>query len=127
MDNFIAAFILMLGLNFIAQFINSKALKKLDDEKKLLLIDLFAASRINTFAVLFGIIVLFLLNLKFQLINPRISLLIYLFLLITFIIITSSMAYKKLKANAFSDDFIRSYILSTSVRFLGLIFFLLLM
>ena len=127
MDNFIAAFILMLGLNFIAQFINSKALKKLDDEKKLLLIDLFAASRINTFAVLFGIIVLFLLNLKFQLINPRVSLLIYLFLLITFIIITSSMAYKKLKANAFSDDFIRSYILSTSVRFLGLIFFLLLM
>jgi heme/copper-type cytochrome/quinol oxidase subunit 3 len=127
MDNFIAAFILMLGLNFIAQFINSKALKKLDDEKKLLLIDLFAASRINTFAVLFGIIVLFLLNLKFQLINPRVSLLIYLFLLITFIIVTSSMAYKKLKANAFSDDFIRSYILSTSVRFLGLIFFLLLM
>jgi hypothetical protein len=127
MDNFIAAFILMLGLNFIAQFINTKALKKLDEEKKLLLIDLFAASRINTFAVLFGIIVLFLLNLKFQLINPRVSLLIYLFLLITFIIVTSNMAYKKLKANAFSDDFIRSYILSTSVRFLGLIFFLLLM
>lgn len=127
MDNFIAAFILMLGLNFIAQFITTKALKKLDEEKKLLLIDLFAASRINTFAVLFGIIVLFLLNLKFQLINPRVSLLIYLFLLITFIIVTSNMAYKKLKANAFSDDFIRSYILSTSVRFLGLIFFLLLM
>ena len=79
MDNFIAAFILMLGLNFIAQFINNKALKKLDEENKLLLIDLFAASRINTFAVLFGIIVLFLVNLKFQMINARVSLLIYLF------------------------------------------------
>jgi hypothetical protein len=127
MDNFIAAFILMLGLNFIAQFINNKALKKLDEENKLLLIDLFAASRINTFAVLFGIIVLFLLNLKFQMINARVSLLIYLFLLITFVIVTTSMAYKKLKANGFSDDFISSYIISTSVRFLGLIFFLLLL
>ncbi len=127
MDNFIAAFILMLGLNFIAQFINNKALKKLDEENKLLLIDLFAASRINTFAVLFGIIVLFLVNLKFQMINARVSLLIYLFLLITFVIVTTSMAYKKLKANGFNDDFIRSYIISTSVRFLGLIFFLLLL
>ncbi|UZR95248.1 hypothetical protein [Chondrinema litorale] len=45
MDNFMIAFVAMLATVFFSRLINEKANKKLDPDKKLLLIDLFSDSR----------------------------------------------------------------------------------
>jgi hypothetical protein len=123
MDNFMIAFVLLLGLIFISRTINEKATKKLDQDKKAALIDLFSNGRIYTFGILIGIIVLFFLSMRFNLIDPLITYIIYIVSLFTFIIITSIFSYKKLKANDFPDTYIKSYLLSTSLRFIGLVIF----
>lgn len=123
MDNFMIAFVLLLGLILISRTINEKATKKLDQDKKAALIDLFSDSRIYTFGTLIGIIVLFFLSMRFNLIDPKITFIIYIVSIFTFIIITSLFSYRKLKANDFPDSYIKSYLISISLRFIGLVIF----
>lgn len=117
------AFVLLLGLIFISLTINEKATKKLDQDKKAALIDLFSSGRIYTFGILIGIIVLFFLSMRFNLIDPLITYIIYIVSIFAFIIITSIFSYRKLKANDFPDSYIKSYLFSTSLRFIGLVIF----
>ena len=123
MDNYMIAFVLLLGLILMSRTINEKANKRLDQDKKAALIDLFSKSRIYTFGILISIIVLFFLSLRFNLIDPLITYIIYIVSIFVFIIITSYASYKKLKKNDFPDSYIKSYILSTSLRFIGLVIF----
>jgi divalent metal cation (Fe/Co/Zn/Cd) transporter len=127
MDNFIIAFILLLGVVFISRMINEKANKKLDQAKKAELIDLFSSTRIYSFGVLIVIIILFFLSLRFNLLDPFITYLIYIFLVIAYLIITGLNSFRLLKKNNFPDSFIKSYLISTTIRFLGLIIFFVIM
>ena len=117
------AFILLLGAIFIAQFINEKATKKLDQLKKAELTDLFSKSRIYTMVILIGIITIFFISLRFHLIDPSISMVVYIIAIFSFLVINGYLSYKKLKENAFPDSYIKSYLLSTTIRFLGLVIF----
>jgi len=123
MDNFMIAFVLLFGSIFISRIINEKATKKLDQDKKVALIDVFSNGRIYTFGILMGIIVLFFISMKFNLIDPLITYIVYIVSIFTFIIITSLFSYRRLKANDFPDSYIKSYLLSTSLRFIGLVIF----
>ena len=121
------AFLLILGLFFTSRAMNEKATKKLDQDKKAALIDLFSESRISTFGILIGIIIFFFISLEFKLLNPLLTYVIYIIMICAFLIITSYLSYKKLKENNFPDFYIKYYILSTSIRFVGLVIFFLLL
>lgn len=127
MDNFTISFLGLLGCILISRAINEKAIKKLDQDKKSTLIDLFSNGSSYRLGILIGIVVLYFLSLKFNLMKPTMTYIIYIVLLLIFMIISSYGAYKKLKENNFPDSYINSYLLSTTIRFMGLIVFFLLM
>ena len=56
MDNFIIAFIIFLVFSFASRVINENGNKKLDQEKKAALIDLFSGSRIYSLGILICIV-----------------------------------------------------------------------
>lgn len=127
MDNFIFPFLVLMVVVFISRIINEKATKRLDQEKKAALIDLFSKRRIYTWGILLGIIVVYFFCLSIEIVDPFIALTIYLVSLIIFIIVNSYLSYRKLKNNDYPDFYIKSYILSTSLQFIGLLIFFLLM
>jgi hypothetical protein len=122
-DNLMIAFVLLLGCIFASRTISIRATKKLDQDKKALLMDLFSGVGIYTYGILIGIIVLFFISLRFHLIDPFITYIIYIVSLLGFIIILSYFSYSKLKKNNFPDSYIKSYLISTSLRLLGLVIF----
>lgn len=117
------AFVLLLGFFFVSRTIGERASKKLDQEKKASLIDLFSDGRAYSYVILISIIVLFFANLKFDLIDPSIGYVIYGITLTIYLGVTSYSTYNKLKQNAFPDFYIKAFLLSTFVRFVGLIIF----
>ncbi len=123
MDNFMIAFIVLLVFILIGRAINEKANKKLEQDKKAALIDLFAGGRIYTFGILIGIIALYFAAIKWQLIDPLLAYIFYLIALLVFLIVNGYSSYKKLQVNQFPEFYIKSFILSTTIRFIGLIIF----
>jgi hypothetical protein len=123
MENFMIAIVILLVAIFISRMINEKANKKLDQDKKAALIDVFSKDRIWTYSVLIGMVVIFFLSLKFNFIDPFWTYIIYIVLLIAYIIIIAYYSYKKLKTNGFPDSYIKSYIVATSLRLIGLLIF----
>jgi hypothetical protein len=115
--------LVLLAFIFLARVINEKANKKLTTEKKAELIDLFSKSRTWTFGLLIVIIGIYFFILKYQMLEPLTSLAIYILLLLAFILYNTRMAYRKLKSNGFPDSFIRTYLISTSIRFVGILIF----
>jgi len=123
MDDFMIAFILLLVTMFISRTINEKANKKLDQNKKAELIDLFSKDRIYTFGALIVIIALFFVSLRFELIDPLISYVAYVVLIFAFIAVTGFSSYRKLKTNGYPDSYIQSYLITTFLRVVGLVIF----
>ena len=123
MDNFMIAVVVLLVAIFSSRIINEKANKKLEQDKKAALIDIFSNNRIWTYGVLIAIVVLFYISLRFNLINPVWTYIIYIVSLIAYILTISYNSYIKLKANDFPSSYIKSYILSTALRLLGILIF----
>jgi VIT1/CCC1 family predicted Fe2+/Mn2+ transporter len=123
MDNFMIAFIILMLTLFVSRMVNEKANKKLDQNKKAELIDVFSKGRVYTFGALIIIIALFFISLRFNLINPLSSYILYIILILAFLIITGFRSYKVLKSNGFPDAYIKSYLISTAIRFIGLVLF----
>jgi divalent metal cation (Fe/Co/Zn/Cd) transporter len=124
MDNFMISFIILIVAIFFSRMIIEKANKKLDQEKKAALIDVFSRDRIWTYGMLLGLIILFFITLRFSLIDPLWAYLIYIFLLISYVIMMAYYSYKKLKTNDFPSFYIKSYVLSLSLRLVGLLIFI---
>ena len=118
----IAVVVLLVAI-FSSRMINEKANKKLEQDKKAALIDIFSNNRIWTYGVLIAIVVLFYISLRFNLINPVWTYIIYIVSLIAYILTISYNSYIKLKANDFPNSYIKSYILSTALRLLGILIF----
>ena len=128
MDNFMISFMVLLVFIFGTRIISEKANKKLSVEKKAELIDLFSNTRTRTFGLIILIIGLYFLALKFQILPPSLTMALYLILLLAFIGYNTVAAQRKLKENDFPDEFIKSYLLTSTLRFIGiLIFFAILM
>jgi len=123
MDNFMLAFILLLVVVLIARVINQRAYKKLEQDKKLELIDLFSKRSIYIFGILIAIIALFFVGTKYNLMQPFVLYSIYATLIFVLILVSAYFSYKKLKKHNFPDDYIRSYLMSMLLRVIGLIAF----
>ena len=117
------AFVVLLVMIFVSRKQSEKANKKLDQEKKAELIDLFSNDRTINFGILIAIIVLFFIAIRFSNLNTVIIFASYIFIVLIFMIISAILSYRKLKYNDFPDSFIRSYLIATLLRFLGLIIF----
>jgi hypothetical protein len=126
MDNNIIAILLLLLIIYATRTIIGISNKKLEQSKKAELVDLFSKDRIFTFGILIIIIVLYILSLKLRWFEPIIIYIGYGILVFLYAIITSILSYKKLKNNNFPDFYIKSYILTTSIRIFGLILFFIL-
>ena len=123
MDNSMISILILLVAIFASRVISEKANKSLSTQQKAELIDLFSKNRIYTFAVLILIIAAFFASLKFNLIEQSTTVIIYVILISGFMVINSNMAYKKLKSNNFPGSYIKSYLISTSIRLIGLMIF----
>jgi hypothetical protein len=117
------SFVILLVAIFLSRMISEKANKKLDQDKKAALIDVFSKDRIWTYGVLIGIVVLFFISLRFSLIDPFWAYMIYIVILVAYIVLLAYYSYRKLKANDFPSFYIKSYILSSSLRLIGLLIF----
>lgn len=123
MDPFFLGFIIVLGTTFASQAINQKATAKLEQEKKAELVDLFSKYRLYHFGIFFAIIIVYIVCIQMELFDRFILNGAYLVSVITFLIGYSVISYNRLKEFNFPDFYIKSYLLSTSVRFVGLMIF----
>lgn len=123
MDNFMIAILVMLLTSLVSRKINQTANKKLNEDKKAKLVDLFSKSGMYSFGVLIVILALYFGNIKFQWVEIGASSSIFVIFILTFLIANAYTTYKKLKNNDFPDSYIKQNLLATSIRFLGLIFF----
>ena len=123
MDNFMIAALIFLASIFAARTINDKANKKLEKDKKLELMDLFSKNRTRSFLILILLIAVFFLSIKFELINLLASYTIYVVSISIFMAYSAYGSYQKLKAHDFPTFYINAYLLSTSIRFIGIVIF----
>ncbi|OFY09203.1 MAG: hypothetical protein A2W93_15425 [Bacteroidetes bacterium GWF2_43_63] len=107
--------------------INDRANRQLDSDKRAALFDLFAKGRIFMYIALAGIVVIFVVSLKYELLDPMATFLIYAALLFVYVIVTNYIAWKRLKSNDYPASYIRSYIISSVIRIVGIVVFLALM
>ena len=123
MDNFMLAFIVLLVSMFSARKIVAGAMAKLEQNKKAELMDLFSKKSSTNMAILIGIVIIFFANIKFRFIDQEIAYIVYSIALLSFLIISGLKSHKKLTEHGFPLDYIKSYITSTTIRFLGIIIF----
>lgn len=117
------AIIGMLLSALVSRKINQKANEKLNDNQKAKLIDLFSKSGLYSFGVLIVILALYFVNIKFKWIDLNAASYIFAIFILTFLFANAYMTYKKLKSNDFPDPYIKRNLLATAIRFIGLIFF----
>ncbi|MFK8046524.1 MAG: hypothetical protein AB8B72_13590 [Crocinitomicaceae bacterium] len=123
MDNFMIGAILFFGLVFFSRIVSEKATKKLSVEKKAELIDLFSSTRNMSFGLSIGLLALFFLELKFKLLPPITSLVIYIILLLAVMALLGRNSYTKLKSNDFPNSFIKSYLTAVAIKVIGIVLF----
>ncbi|WP_028980201.1 hypothetical protein [Sporocytophaga myxococcoides] len=123
MDYGMIAILVILGIMFLSRTLNENANKKLDQDKKAELVDLFSKDRIFNFGILIIIVLIFFINIKLNLIDPILNYGIYIGSILTFLTVSTFLSFKKLKKNNFPDSYIRSYITITTIRFLGIVIF----
>jgi hypothetical protein len=127
MDNLMLGFILLLIGSFISLYLMEKANKKLDQEKKASLVGLFSRHRIHNLGFIIIIITLLYTNSRFHFIEDLLAITLYIIILVSFIIFSNYRSYSILKSNDFPAEYIQSYLIAMSVRFVGLIVFFILM
>jgi predicted permease len=95
----------MIGMIFllvailVSSAMNKKANLKLSEEKKAELITLFSAGKNAKYIILVAILCLYFINLKFY---------------------SARESFKKLKENDFPETYIRTYLMATALRFIGI-------
>lgn len=127
MTGYIIGLIILLISIYASRAINNNATQKLNDQKKVLIVDLFSKGSSTAFVILIGLIVLFFLSLKFHWLNPTATYVYYFTAIISYLGVTSYISFKKLKENDFPNGFIQAYLMSSVVRIVGMTLFFLLL
>lgn len=117
----------MLGIILVARILNERALRKLDKEKKVELLDLFSGRRIYSFIALIVILALFYAGIKFEVVPPLVNVVIFVCLIALHILFSGLSSYRVLKNNDFPEFYITNYLLTTSLRIVSLVIFFLFM
>lgn len=106
---------------FASSILYNKALKKLDMEKKAELIDKFSGFRNYSLLIMIVIVAAYFILLQKQLIDGRILTISYLVTFVIYLAVVNYYSYTVLKKNNFAKDFIRDYLITVIIRFVGFI------
>lgn len=105
----------------LSRIIITKATKTLDQEKKATLVDMSSGKGLISLIVWLVIIMFFIIAMKFEWLSLGITFGILIILSIGLPAMLIYSQYQRLRKNEFPNSFIKSYILSTLISFLGLI------
>jgi hypothetical protein len=111
---------------FIARRLSDRAMKYLSPGQRLGLIDLFAKDRKYTYAIMFSIIILFLVALQFHWVPPLFAFGIYVFLVITYISIKSFRTYTILTKHYYPTEYISATLGASTLAAVGMLVFFIL-
>lgn len=114
---------LILSLYLSSRMLKS-AIRKLDDELKIKLINDTTKDKSLQLGVVGGILVLFLVNMKFEWISFWISSYFSIGILLVMAIFSVNRAYQKLKIEGFPDSYLREMVKGNLLRFFGFLLFL---
>ncbi|WP_343632819.1 hypothetical protein [Fluviicola sp.] len=123
MDNYMIGLFSMLLIILVSRVLSNNALKKLDKEKKVELLDLFSGKAVYTYIALILIIGFFYACNKLELFSPMINVVIYVCLITLYIVLAAFRSYRILKNNDFPEFYISNYLFTTSLRIVGLVVF----
>ena len=126
MNNLLIAYIPLILSIFLSRRMLQSAIRKLDDELKIKLINYTTKDKSLQLVVVAVILVLFLVNMKFLLIPFVLSSYLALGLLLVLAILSVYRAYQKLKADGFPSWYLSDMIKGNLLRSMGLILFLVL-
>ncbi|MFM6947098.1 MAG: hypothetical protein ACKOWW_08155 [Flavobacteriales bacterium] len=124
MENLIIAYIPLILSIFLSRKMSQGAIRKLDDELKIKLINYTTKDKSLQLGVVAAIFVLFLVNMKFTWISFWISSYLTIGILMVMAIFSVYRAYQKLKADGFPSWYLSAMIKGNLLRSLGLILFL---
>ncbi|MFT7591375.1 MAG: hypothetical protein ACI9UJ_001298 [bacterium] len=118
---FMLLMLLMLAIFLASRRIQEKGITFLSQEQKAGLIDLFKPLRSKYPMFVIGLVVVFFANLYFHFVAEELALSVYFFILLAFMIYAGYVSYKILMANAYPSEYIRAFILSTTLRIVALL------
>jgi hypothetical protein len=124
MNNLLIAYIPLILSIFLSRRMLQSAIRKLDDELKIKLINYTTKDKSLQLGVVAAILVLFLINMKFVWIPFVLSSYIALGILFILAIISVMRAHQKLKADGFPSWYLMDMVKGNLLRSLGLILFL---
>lgn len=124
MNNLLIAYIPLILSIFLSRRMLQSAIRKLDDELKIKLINYTTKDKSLQLGVVTAILVLFLINMKFVWIPFVLSSYIALGILFILAIISVMRAHQKLKADGFPSWYLMDMVKGNLLRSLGLILFL---
>lgn len=127
MENLLIAYIPLILSVFLSRRMLQGAIQKLDDDLKIKLINYSTKDKSLQFGIMAAILVLFLLNAKFQWISLWISSYLSIGVLMISAIFSIYRAYQKLKADGFPDWYLKDMVKGNLLLQLGLILFLLIL
>jgi hypothetical protein len=114
----------LLVFMFASRAINESANKKLDKNKKAQLIDVFSKTRIYTLGVLIALLALFFFLLQFGKLERNTTYIIYGVVIFSFLAATTILSYRKLTQLGFPKSYIKSFLIATALRIVGLVVFI---
>ncbi|MEY4290053.1 MAG: hypothetical protein RLZZ30_2141 [Bacteroidota bacterium] len=127
MDTLLIAYIPLLLSLFLSRRMLQAAIRKLDDDLKLKLINYTTKDKSLQLGIVAAILVLFLANMKFVWLPFIFSSYLALGILMVLALFSVMRAYKKLKADGFPSWYLKDMVIGNLVRSLGLILFLIIL
>lgn len=111
----------------VARYAQNQALKEIDVEFKAKLVDLF--SGFNKFSIVFliGIMLIYYWVVNENYLNPFLLTVLFFTTLFVYMVIQAVNTYNRLKKNDFPKEFIQKYMLSSLIRAIGMIAFVVIM
>ena len=124
MNNLFISFIVLLVFILASRFINDRANRKLEPQKKADLVDIVSKNRIYSYVAIALIVLLYFVSIKFEIFSNYMIWVGYIILVLGLLILNGVRYYKKLKKNDFPDTYLKSFALSTVIRLIGFVVFI---
>ena len=122
-DKYMIGLVIFITSMFISRQIATNGLKKLDADRKAKLVDLFSSNKLWQYLFIVVPVLGFYAAVRFTELNSQLVFVIYMLVILGYVIFNSIVAYMKLRSNSFPDDYIKSYLTSSTVRLIGIFLF----
>jgi small-conductance mechanosensitive channel len=113
-------FLVFVAAVIISRVIMERALKPLSSDEKARLVDAFSGQRIYRYVVMFALMIAYFVVTRFAPQLYAISSLIFIIALMVVTTILSAFSYRKLKSLNLPSDYIRSYLISLAIQYMGI-------